>query len=98
MARFVKASVFHSVNSAPSAKGGSNPALGMLYRSSSNGKVMLHIHMNAGRRGSVKGPLPDIRPRSVPALEVLSRAASSVGVYSIVPTVPTQGAIPEEGK
>ena len=39
----------------------------------------------------------DIRPRSVPALELLSRASSSVGVYSTIPTVPTQGAIPEEG-
>ena len=30
VAWFVKASVFHSVNSAPSANGGSNPALGMV--------------------------------------------------------------------
>ena len=37
------------------------------------------------------------RPRSVPALELLSRALSSVGVYYTVPMVPTQGAIPEEG-
>ena len=30
VAWFVKASVFHSVNYAPSANGGSNPALGMV--------------------------------------------------------------------
>ena len=52
---------------------GSNPALGMLYRTSGNRKVMLHIHMNAGRQGSVKGPLPDDRPGSVPALELNKR-------------------------
>ena len=35
--------------------------------------------------------------KSVPALELLSRAVSSVGIFRTVPTVPTQGAIPEEG-
>ena len=34
--------------------------------------------------------------RSALALELLSRAESSVGVCT-VPAVPTQGAIPEEG-
>ena len=38
-------------NSLHSASVGSNPALGMLYQSSSNQKALLHIHMNAGRRG-----------------------------------------------
>ena len=41
--------------------------------------------------------ISDNRPRSVPALKLLSRAASSVGIYRTIPTVPTQGAIPEEG-
>ena len=41
--------------------------------------------------------LSDVRPRSAPALELLSRAASSVGVFT-VPAVPTQRAIPEEGR
>ena len=45
----------------------------------------------------ITGLYYDNRPRSVPALELLSRAASSVGVYCTVPTVPTQEAIPEEG-
>ena len=40
--------------------------------------------------------LSNIRPRSAPALELLSRATSSVGVCT-VPAVPTQEAIPEEG-
>ena len=35
---------------------------------------------------------PDSRPRSEPALDLLSRAMSSVG---ITPAVPTQEAIPE---
>ena len=40
--------------------------------------------------------LSDIRPRSAPALELLSRAVSSVGV-STAAAVPTQGAIPGGG-
>ena len=40
--------------------------------------------------------LSDDRPGSVPALELISRAASSVGVM-YGSTVPTQGVIPEEG-
>ena len=40
--------------------------------------------------------LPDVRPRSVPALELQSRAKSSVGNCT-TSVVPTQGAIPEKG-
>ena len=40
--------------------------------------------------------LSDVRPRTAPALELLSRAASSVGVCT-VPAVPTQGTIPKGG-
>ena len=40
--------------------------------------------------------LSDVRPRSAPALELLSRTESSVGVCS-VPAVPTQGEIPDKG-
>ena len=40
---------------------------------------------------------PDSWPRSAPALELHSRAASSVSFSFTVPAVPTQEAIPEEG-
>ena len=40
--------------------------------------------------------LSDGRPRSAPALELLSRATSSVRVCTVT-AIPTQGAIPEEG-
>ena len=90
---FVKASVFHSAHS---ANGGSNPIeVWCINRSELEmscckfqncraplWRFMMHDSMLAvNNNGNCKSlTITVVRPRSVPALELISRAASSVGV------------------
>ena len=56
----------------------------------------MFLNQPQSKLGEASNSKSDIQPRSAPALELLSRAVSSVGICT-VPAVPTQGAIPEEG-